>query len=129
MPSPEEMTARKHLNRRQLIQRLKPIRLLVLDVDGVLTDDHIYFGPDGFELKIFLKNDEDGEDFVKFIEDIIEEGKKTGEPLFEAIEGINIGKLQPKRGGSTKTAVTIFFQETGEPELVEIEKGHFVACH
>lgn len=85
--------------------------------------------PDGFELKIFLKNDEESEDFVKLIKDVIERGKKTGEPLFEAIEDIKIGKLQPKRGGSTETAVTISFRRTEEPELVEIEKGHFVACH
>ena len=85
--------------------------------------------PDGFELKIFLKNDENKKDFLKFIEDVIERGKKTGEPLFEAIEDIKIGKLQPKRGGSTETAVTISFPKTEEPKLVEIEKGHFVACH
>lgn len=30
-----------------LIQRLRPIRLLCLDVDGVLTDGHLYFLGDG----------------------------------------------------------------------------------
>lgn len=33
------------------------IRLLALDVDGVLTDDSIYFGPDGFEMKRFNISD------------------------------------------------------------------------
>ena len=45
------------LTREQLISRLKKIKLLALDVDGVLTDDGIYFGPDGFELKKFNISD------------------------------------------------------------------------
>ena len=45
------------LTRKQLIERFKTIRLLALDVDGVLTDDSIYFGPDGFELKKFNISD------------------------------------------------------------------------
>lgn len=34
-------------------QRAKRIRLLVLDVDGVLTDGKLYFGADGTESKAF----------------------------------------------------------------------------
>jgi 3-deoxy-D-manno-octulosonate 8-phosphate phosphatase (KDO 8-P phosphatase) len=34
-----------------------PIRLLVLDVDGVLTDGRLYFGPRGEELKAFHVRD------------------------------------------------------------------------
>jgi 3-deoxy-D-manno-octulosonate 8-phosphate phosphatase (KDO 8-P phosphatase) len=45
------------LTREQLLERLKAIKLLALDVDGVLTDDSIYFGPDGFELKRFNISD------------------------------------------------------------------------
>lgn len=45
------------LTRAQLIERLSGTRLLALDVDGVLTDDSIYFGPDGFELKRFNISD------------------------------------------------------------------------
>lgn len=41
----------------QFIERLKSIKLLALDVDGVLTDDSIYFGPDGLELKKFNISD------------------------------------------------------------------------
>jgi 3-deoxy-D-manno-octulosonate 8-phosphate phosphatase (KDO 8-P phosphatase) len=33
------------------------IRLLVLDVDGVLTDGRLYFGPDGEALKVFHVRD------------------------------------------------------------------------
>jgi 3-deoxy-D-manno-octulosonate 8-phosphate phosphatase (KDO 8-P phosphatase) len=52
------MSRRKgYLSREQLAKRLKGIKLLALDVDGVLTDDHIYFGPDGFEMKNFNISD------------------------------------------------------------------------
>ncbi len=33
--------------------RAMPIRLLALDVDGVLTDGRLYFSPDGAEIKVF----------------------------------------------------------------------------
>jgi len=45
------------LTREELIQRLKKIKLLAFDVDGVLTDDSIYFGPDSLELKRFNISD------------------------------------------------------------------------
>lgn len=45
------------LSREQLTERLRRMRLLALDVDGVLTDDSLYFGPDGFELKKFNISD------------------------------------------------------------------------
>ncbi len=41
------------LTRTQFVARLKTIRLLALDVDGVLTDNSLYLGPDGLELKRF----------------------------------------------------------------------------
>ena len=37
--------------------RLRRIRLLVLDVDGVLTDGGLYYGPDGEEWKRFHVHD------------------------------------------------------------------------
>lgn len=36
-----------------MTKRLADIKALILDVDGVLTDDHLYIGGDGFELKQF----------------------------------------------------------------------------
>ncbi len=45
------------LTRNQCVQRFKEIKLLALDVDGVLTDDSIYFGPNGYELKRFNISD------------------------------------------------------------------------
>jgi 3-deoxy-D-manno-octulosonate 8-phosphate phosphatase (KDO 8-P phosphatase) len=35
----------------------QPIRLLILDVDGVLTDGRLYFGPRGEALKVFNVHD------------------------------------------------------------------------
>ena len=37
----------------EVIQKVKRIRLLALDVDGVLTDGRLYFSSDGTELKAF----------------------------------------------------------------------------
>lgn len=49
------MTTRKkkYLTKPQLAKRLAKINALILDVDGVLTDDSLYIGPDGFEIKRF----------------------------------------------------------------------------
>jgi 3-deoxy-D-manno-octulosonate 8-phosphate phosphatase (KDO 8-P phosphatase) len=45
------------LKRSELIKKLKKIKLLIMDVDGVLTDDMLYIGPDGFEMKRFYVGD------------------------------------------------------------------------
>ncbi len=44
---------KRYLTKPGLAKRLAGIKALVLDVDGVLTDDHLYVGGDGFELKQF----------------------------------------------------------------------------
>ena len=41
-------------------QRAQAIRLLILDVDGVLTDGRLYFGPKGETLKVFHVRDGHG---------------------------------------------------------------------
>ncbi|MBI4795497.1 MAG: HAD-IIIA family hydrolase, partial [Deltaproteobacteria bacterium] len=41
-------------------QRAQAIRLLILDVDGVLTDGSLYFGPTGEALKVFHVRDGHG---------------------------------------------------------------------
>lgn len=46
-----------YLSREELVRALADIRLLAIDVDGVLTDDSIYFGPDGAEFKRFNISD------------------------------------------------------------------------
>jgi 3-deoxy-D-manno-octulosonate 8-phosphate phosphatase (KDO 8-P phosphatase) len=41
------------LNETELMARAQQIRLLVLDVDGVLTDGRLYYGASGEQLKVF----------------------------------------------------------------------------
>lgn len=43
----------KKLTKLATIKKLAGIKALILDVDGVLTDDFLYFGSGGFELKKF----------------------------------------------------------------------------
>lgn len=40
-----------------LNERFKKIKLLLLDVDGVLTDGRLYYGPNGEEIKAFFVRD------------------------------------------------------------------------
>jgi len=46
------------MNNQKLLNKAKNIRLLLLDVDGVLTDGRLYYGNNGEELKAF--NIQDG---------------------------------------------------------------------
>lgn len=41
----------------ELIERARPIRLLILDVDGVLTDGQLYYGEDGEHFRAFHVRD------------------------------------------------------------------------
>ncbi len=54
---PVRKSKSKKLTPDQLAKRFRAIKLLAVDVDGVLTDDCIYFGPDGLELKKFNISD------------------------------------------------------------------------
>lgn len=45
------------LNRDDLLERARRIRLAVFDVDGVMTDGRLYYGEDGRELKAFHAQD------------------------------------------------------------------------
>jgi 3-deoxy-D-manno-octulosonate 8-phosphate phosphatase (KDO 8-P phosphatase) len=42
---------------RALLERARRVELLALDVDGVLTDGRLYYGPSGEELKVFHSRD------------------------------------------------------------------------
>lgn len=48
-----------HINE-SLKTKIKDVRLLVLDVDGVLTDGKLYYGPNGSEIKAFSTLDGHG---------------------------------------------------------------------
>jgi len=52
------MTTANTISDQKLVRRAKAIRLLLLDVDGVLTDGRLYYGNNGEELKAF--NIQDG---------------------------------------------------------------------
>src|SRR5690349_21684387 len=41
----------------ELVERCSRIKLLLMDVDGVLTDGRLYYGPNGEELKQFYVRD------------------------------------------------------------------------
>jgi 3-deoxy-D-manno-octulosonate 8-phosphate phosphatase (KDO 8-P phosphatase) len=41
------------LKKSELLKKLEKIKLLIMDVDGVLTDDKLYIGPEGAEFKRF----------------------------------------------------------------------------
>lgn len=43
-----------------LEEKLKKIKLVIMDCDGVLTDGRLYFGPNGEELKVFHARDGQG---------------------------------------------------------------------
>ena len=43
------------LEKKEILERLRRVQLLILDVDGVLTDGSINIGPDGKE--VFKKFD------------------------------------------------------------------------
>ena len=45
------------LTRARFVERIQSIKLLAIDVDGVLTDDTIFFGPEGAEFKKFNVSD------------------------------------------------------------------------
>ena len=49
--------SKSKLSRDEFVARLSSTKLLALDVDGVLTDDGIFFGPGGFEMKKFNISD------------------------------------------------------------------------
>jgi len=52
--------SRARISPRALLARAARVRLLLLDVDGVLTDGRIYYGPEGEALKAFDVRDGHG---------------------------------------------------------------------
>jgi 3-deoxy-D-manno-octulosonate 8-phosphate phosphatase (KDO 8-P phosphatase) len=85
-------------------ERALPIRLLVLDVDGVLTDGNLYYGGDGVELKAF--NIQDGLGLRLLRASGVEVAIITGRTS-RAVElrAQNLGVAQLFQGVSDKLAV------------------------
>jgi 3-deoxy-D-manno-octulosonate 8-phosphate phosphatase (KDO 8-P phosphatase) len=63
--------------RKELLARARKIRLLLLDVDGVLTDGRLYYGPEGELIKAFDVADGHG---IVLLRDHVELGVVSGRP-------------------------------------------------
>ncbi len=72
-----EAAGRASRRDRDLLARAARIRLLLLDVDGVLTDGRIWYGPDGEALKAFDVQDGHG---LVLIRDRVQLGVISGRP-------------------------------------------------
>lgn len=59
-----------------LVQKAKKIKLLILDVDGVMTDNHLYYNDEGVETKTFYTRD--GHGMVMLQKSDVEIGIITG---------------------------------------------------
>ncbi len=55
--NPQAVYSSEPVYSKALLKRAASIRLVVFDVDGVLTDGHLYIGPDGQEYKAFHSHD------------------------------------------------------------------------
>jgi 3-deoxy-D-manno-octulosonate 8-phosphate phosphatase (KDO 8-P phosphatase) len=75
---------------------LKDIRLLILDVDGVLTDGRLYFGPKGEALKVFHVRDGHG---IKLL----------------MASGVQVAAFSGRRSA----AVAARFRELGVPTVIQ----------
>jgi 3-deoxy-D-manno-octulosonate 8-phosphate phosphatase (KDO 8-P phosphatase) len=58
--APRARRGRSPREKTSLLARAKKIRLVILDVDGVLTDGRLYYGPDGELMKAFDVRDGHG---------------------------------------------------------------------
>ena len=69
--------SRARISPRALLARAARIRLVLLDVDGVLTDGRIYFGPEGELMKAFDVRDGYG---IVLLRDHLDFGVISGRP-------------------------------------------------
>jgi 3-deoxy-D-manno-octulosonate 8-phosphate phosphatase (KDO 8-P phosphatase) len=75
--------SRARIAPQELVARAAGIRLLLLDVDGVLTDGRIWYGPDGEALKAFDVKDGHG---LVLLRDHVELGVVSGRPGGAAVK-------------------------------------------
>ncbi len=76
-PRPQGPRSRARISPQALVARAARIRLVLLDVDGVLTDGRLYYGPDGEALKAF--DVKDGHGIVR-LRDHVDFGVISGRP-------------------------------------------------
>ena len=76
-PQRRKGSSRSRIPPQELVRRAAGIRLLLLDVDGVLTDGRLYYGPDGEALKAFDVKDGHG---IVLLRDHVDFGVISGRP-------------------------------------------------
>jgi 3-deoxy-D-manno-octulosonate 8-phosphate phosphatase (KDO 8-P phosphatase) len=76
-PPRRKGSSRSRIPPQELVRRAAGIRLLLLDVDGVLTDGRLYYGPDGEALKAFDVKDGHG---IVLLRDHVQLGVISGRP-------------------------------------------------
>ncbi len=69
--------SRARISPQELVRRASRIRLVLLDVDGVLTDGRLYYGPEGEALKVFDVRDGHG---IVLLRDRVDFGVISGRP-------------------------------------------------
>lgn len=69
--------SRARISPQEIVARAARIRLVLLDVDGVLTDGRLYYGPQGEELKVFDVSDGHG---IVLLRDQVDFGVISGRP-------------------------------------------------
>ncbi len=69
--------SRSRIAPQHLLRRAATIRLVLLDVDGVLTDGRLYYGPEGEALKAFDVRDGHG---IVLLRDHVDFGVISGRP-------------------------------------------------
>jgi 3-deoxy-D-manno-octulosonate 8-phosphate phosphatase (KDO 8-P phosphatase) len=75
--TPSSPRSRSRIPPQALVARAARIRLVLLDVDGVLTDGRLYYGPEGEALKAFDVKDGHG---IVLLRDHAEFGVISGRP-------------------------------------------------
>ncbi len=75
--SPAASRSRARISPQALLARATKVRLVLLDVDGVLTDGRLYYGADGEALKAFDVRDGHG---IVLVRDRVDFGVISGRP-------------------------------------------------
>lgn len=73
----ERPRSRARVSPQALVARASRIRLVLLDVDGVLTDGRLYYGPEGEVMKAFDVKDGHG---IVLLRDQVDFGVVSGRP-------------------------------------------------
>jgi 3-deoxy-D-manno-octulosonate 8-phosphate phosphatase (KDO 8-P phosphatase) len=84
---------------KDILQKCEQIKLVVFDVDGVLTDGGIFIGPDGEEYKVFHSRDGHGMKLLQYtgVEIAIITGR-TSTPVEHRMKSLGIDHVfQGKR--------------------------------